>query len=115
MLKSLGVVAPIVGAAGISTALSVSAHADVDLAASDDPLLGSTNAILLGGTAEPTPSTAYVDAAESLYLEPLGFCLLSKDSVFATSPAQTPRRSTSLSPISRCHNTIRILHSLTQE
>ena len=41
--------------------------------ASDDPLLGSTNAIFLGGTAEPTPSTAYVEAAESLYLEPLGF------------------------------------------
>lgn len=73
MLKSLGVVAPIVGAAGISIALSASARADVDLAASDDPLLGSTSAILLGGTAEPTPSTAYVDAAESLYLEPLGF------------------------------------------
>ena len=73
MLKSLGVVAPIVGAAGISIALSASARADVDLAASDDPLLGSTTSILLGGTAEPTPSTAYVDAAESLYLEPLGF------------------------------------------
>src|SRR5580693_6328684 len=73
MLKSLGVVAPIVGAAGISIALSASARADVDLAASDDPLLGSTTSILLGGTADTTPSTAYVDAAESLYLEPLGF------------------------------------------
>ena len=38
-----------------------------------DPLLGSTNAIFLGGTFEPTPSTAYVDAADKLYLEPLGF------------------------------------------
>ena len=73
MLKSFGVVAPIVGATGISIALSGWAHADVDLVASDDPLSGSTNAIFLGGTAEPTPSTAYVDAAESLYLEPLGF------------------------------------------
>jgi PE-PPE domain len=70
VLKSLGVVAPIVGAAGVSVALSVSAHADVDV---NDPLLGSTNAIFLGGTAEPTPSTAYVEAADKLYLEPLGF------------------------------------------
>ena len=73
MLKSLRVVAPIVGATGVLIALSVSAHADVDLVASDDPLLGSTNAIFLGGTAEPTPSTAYVEAADKLYLEPLGF------------------------------------------
>jgi hypothetical protein len=64
------VLAPIVGATGVSIALSVSGHADVDVY---DPLLGSTNAIFLGGTAEPTPSTAYVEAAEKLYLEPLGF------------------------------------------
>src|ERR1700712_358453 len=70
MLKSLRVLAPTLGAAGVSIALSVSGHADVDVY---DPLLGSSNAIFLGGTAEPTPSTAYVDAAEKLYLEPLGF------------------------------------------
>jgi PE-PPE domain-containing protein len=70
MLKSLRVLAPTVGAVGVSIALSVSGHADVDVY---DPLLGSSNAIFLGGTAEPTPSTAYVDAAEKLYLEPLGF------------------------------------------
>jgi hypothetical protein len=70
MLKSLGVVAPIVGATGISIALSLVAHADVDVS---DPLSDSTNAIFLGGTGQPTPSTAYVDAAEKLYLEPLGF------------------------------------------
>ena len=64
MLKSLRVVAPIVGATGVSIALSVSAYADVDL---DDSLSGSTNAIFLGGTAEPTPSTAYVEAADLLY------------------------------------------------
>lgn len=68
MLKSLKVVTPIVVATGLSIALSALARADVD-----DPLLGSTNAIILGGTFEPTPSTAYVDAAESLYLDPLGF------------------------------------------
>ncbi len=68
MLKRVRVMAPIVGATGVSIALSVAAHADVE-----DPLAGSTTAIFLGGTAEPTPSTAYVDAAESLYLKPLGF------------------------------------------
>jgi hypothetical protein len=68
MLTSLRVIAPIVGAAGVSIALCAPAHADVD-----DPLLGSVNAILLGGTAQPTPSTAYVEAADSLYLQPLGF------------------------------------------
>jgi PE-PPE domain len=70
MLKNLRVVAPIVGATGVSIALSVSAYADVDL---DDSLSGSTNAIFLGGTAEPTPSTAYVEAADLLYLQSLGF------------------------------------------
>jgi len=68
MMKRRCVVATIVGATGLSIALSLSAHADAN-----DPLSGSTNAIFLGGTAEPTPSTAYVDAAEKLFLEPLGF------------------------------------------
>ena len=68
MLKSLRVIAPIVGAAAVSIALSTAAHADAD-----DPLLGSTNAIFLGGTAEPTPSMAYVQTADQLFLQPLGF------------------------------------------
>jgi hypothetical protein len=68
MLRRLRAMAPIVGAAGMSIALSVAAHADVE-----DPLLDSTNAIFLGGTAQPTPSTAYVEAADSLFLKPLGF------------------------------------------
>jgi hypothetical protein len=85
MLKSLAVVAPIVGAAGISIALSGSAHAD------DDPLSDSTNAIFLGGTAEPTPSTAYVDAAEKLYLEPLGFSTASSIcDMVGTAPCDAP-------------------------
>jgi hypothetical protein len=70
MLKNLRVVAPIVAATGAAVALSVSAYADDDV---NDPLSGSISAIFLGGTLEPTPSTAYVEAAESLYLEPLGF------------------------------------------
>src|SRR6204780_3888100 len=39
----------------------------------DDPLSGSDTAIILGGTLEPTPSTAFAQAAENLYLHPLGF------------------------------------------
>ena len=37
------------------------------------PLAGSDTAIILGGTTEPTPSTAFAQAAEDLYLHPLGF------------------------------------------
>ena len=64
MLKSLRRVATIVGVTGVSIALAVSAHADVEC---DDPLLGSTNAIFLGGTGEPTPSTDYVEAADRCF------------------------------------------------
>jgi PE-PPE domain len=39
----------------------------------DDPLAGSDTAIILGGTLEPTPSTSFAQAAEDLYLHPLGF------------------------------------------
>jgi hypothetical protein len=39
----------------------------------DDPLSGSDTAIILGGTFEPTPSTAFAQAVEDLYLHPLGF------------------------------------------
>jgi len=49
------------------------AHADVTLLSADDPLSGSDTAIILGGTTEPTPSTAFAQAAEDLYLHPLGF------------------------------------------
>ncbi|MGA8327930.1 MAG: PE-PPE domain-containing protein [Mycobacterium sp.] len=88
MLKSLRVIAPIVGVTGVSIALSMSAHADVDVS---DPLSDSTNAIFLGGTAEPTPSTAYVDAAEKLYLEPLGFSAASSIcDMVATAPCDAP-------------------------
>ena len=72
VLKSLRVIAPIVGATGVLIALSCR-PTPTSMVAADDPLLGSINAIFLGGTAEPTPSTAYVEAADKLYLEPLGF------------------------------------------
>ena len=38
-----------------------------------DPLSGSDTAIILGGTFESTPSTSFAQAAEDLYLHPLGF------------------------------------------
>ena len=68
MLKRRYATAPIIGAVGAAIVLSVPAYADAD-----DPLSGSTTAIFLGGTGMPSPSTAYVETAESLYLKPLGF------------------------------------------
>src|SRR3984957_9015355 len=54
---------------GVASAASIqAAHADADA-----PLAGSDTAIILGGTTEPTPSTAFAQAAENLFLHPLGF------------------------------------------
>ena len=54
---------------GVASAASIqAAHANAD-----DPLAGSDTAIILGGTTEPTPSTAFAQAAENLFLHPLGF------------------------------------------
>jgi hypothetical protein len=49
---------------------SQAAHADDTLLG---PLAGSDTAIILGGTTEPTPSTAFAQTAENLYLHALGF------------------------------------------
>jgi hypothetical protein len=49
---------------------SQAAHADDTLLG---PLAGSDTAIILGGTTEPTPSTAFAQTAEDLYLNALGF------------------------------------------
>jgi hypothetical protein len=52
---------------GVACALnSPAAHAD-------DSLAGSETAIIVGGTGQPTPSTELAQAAEELYLHPLGF------------------------------------------
>jgi hypothetical protein len=64
VLAHVGAVGAMVGMA--SALNSAAAHAD-------DPLAGSDTAIILGGTGEPTPSTAFAQAAEDLYLHPLGF------------------------------------------
>jgi PE-PPE domain len=65
VLAQVAAVGAMVGMASASFAQS--AHAD------PDPLAGSDTAIILGGTTEPTPDTAFAQAAEDLYLHPLGF------------------------------------------
>ena len=66
MLAKVAIVGMFVGAA--CAASLQAAHADAE-----DPLAGSDTAIILGGTFESTPSTAFAQAAEDLYLHPLGF------------------------------------------
>ncbi|WP_428339498.1 PE-PPE domain-containing protein [Mycobacterium sp.] len=57
--------------AGFASVLnSQAAHADDTLLG---PLAGSDTAIILGGTTEPMPSTAFAQTAEGLYLHALGF------------------------------------------
>ena len=62
-----------VGIIVASAPINPVAHADVTLLSTDDPLEGSDTAIIVGGTTEPTPSTAFADTVEDLYLNPLGF------------------------------------------
>jgi hypothetical protein len=66
MLAKVAVVGMFAGAASATTLQAARAEAD-------DPLAGSDAAIIVGGTFEPTPSTAFAQAAEDLYLHPLGF------------------------------------------
>ena len=66
MLAKVAIVGMFLGVA--SAASLQAAHADAD-----DPLAGSDTAIILGGTFESTPDTAFAQAAEDLYLHPLGF------------------------------------------
>jgi hypothetical protein len=70
-LANVTAVGMIVGVA--SAPINQAAHADVTLLSADSPLSGSDTAIILGGTFEPTPSTSFAQAAEDLYLHPLGF------------------------------------------
>ena len=62
-----------VGLVAASAPINPVAHAEVTLLSADDPLSESDTAIILGGTTEPTPSTAFAQAVEDLYLHPLGF------------------------------------------
>jgi hypothetical protein len=66
--QKLAAVGLFVGVAGVLS--NPAAHADDTLLG---PLSGSDTAIILGGTTQPTPSTAFAQAAENLFLNPLGF------------------------------------------
>src|SRR5438270_10965323 len=68
MLAKTGTIGLMVGVASVLA--SQAAHADETLIG---PLSGSETAIILGGTTEPTPSTDFAQAAENLFLHPLGF------------------------------------------
>ena len=59
--------------AAVGIAVATASALSNQLAHADDPLSGSDTAIILGGTTEPTPSTAFAQAAENLFLNPLGF------------------------------------------
>src|ERR1700758_3707531 len=59
--------------AALGMFMGVAGAASIQAAHADDPLSGSDTAIILGGTTEPTPSTAFAQAAENLFLNPLGF------------------------------------------
>jgi hypothetical protein len=62
-----------VTAAGMFVGLAGAMINQAARAYADDPLAGSDTAIILGGTTEPTPSTAFAQTAENLFLNPLGF------------------------------------------
>jgi hypothetical protein len=62
-----------VTAVGMFVGVAAAAISQAALAYGDDSLAGSDTAIILGGTTEPTPSTAFAQAAEDLFLHPLGF------------------------------------------
>lgn len=62
-----------VGAVGATVAMASALNSAAAYADLGDPLAGSDTAIILGGTGEPMPSTEFAQAAEDLYLHPLGF------------------------------------------
>jgi len=74
MLKRHSFAAAIVGAAAIPIALCASAYADTGTDVVG-PLTDSTHVMLVGGTFEPTPSTEWVDAAYTNFLQPLGLAV----------------------------------------
>jgi hypothetical protein len=68
--RRFGLLAGTGGGVLMLTSVLTAAFAFAD---ADDPLSGSDTAIILGGTFESTPSTSFAQAAENLYLHPLGF------------------------------------------
>ena len=57
----------------VGAIIGAASAAGMQAAHADDSLAGSDTAIILGGTTEPTPSTAFAQAAENVYLHALGF------------------------------------------
>ena len=57
----------------VGAVIGAASAAGIQAAHADGPLTGSDTAIILGGTTEPTPSTAFAQAAENVYLHALGF------------------------------------------
>jgi hypothetical protein len=92
VLARVTAVGMIVGAA--SAPINQPAHAALTLLSADGPLSGSDTALILGGTTEPTPSTDFAQAAEDLYLHPLGFDDGATDSIVCdmtgTDPCSAP-------------------------
>jgi hypothetical protein len=92
MLAQVTAIGMIVGAASVP--ITQTGHADVTLLSTDGPLSGSDTALILGGTTEPTPSTDFAQAAEDLYLHPLGFDDGATDSIVCdmdgTDPCSAP-------------------------
>ncbi len=62
-----------VGAVGTTFGMASALNSAAASADAIDPLAGSDTAIILGGTGQPMPSTEFAQAAEDLYLHPLGF------------------------------------------
>ena len=93
VLARLSIFGMIVAAAAI-VPISQPVHAEVVLLSGDDPLSGSDTAIIVGGTFESTPTTSFAQAAENLYLNPLGFDGGATDStvcdMIATDPCSAP-------------------------
>jgi hypothetical protein len=89
LLTKVAGVGLMVGFAGVLS--SQAAHADETLLG---PLAGSDTAIILGGTTEPMPSTAFAQTAEELYLHALGFDAGATGStvcdMIATDPCSAP-------------------------
>lgn len=67
----VAVVGLVVGAG--AAVMHAPAHVDVTLLSADGALSGSDTAIILGPSYSPEPSNSYAQAAENLYLNPLGF------------------------------------------
>ena len=97
-----------VGLCGLTSMLNSAAA----LADTADSPLGDGTALVFGGTGVPTPPAQYVDAADTLYLQQLGFTGTAESSytpegssAMTPTPSGTARRwvrtSRSWSPISK--------------